>query len=86
MNNDAHKDNTEKPVQIVNPGPSKELWDEVLVRCGFNPDDISEYNARPDERDKDFWPDPKLQNICCEGVLQFRHANVLSILKLDLHC
>ena len=60
MNNDTQKNNTTKPVQIVNPGPSKELWDEVLTRCGLNPDDISEYNARPGERDQEFWPDPKL--------------------------
>lgn len=38
-----------KSTQIINPGPSKEIWDEVLTRHGINPDEITEYNVRQDE-------------------------------------
>lgn len=34
-----------KPAQVINPGPSKELWDEVLIRSGLDPADVSEYNT-----------------------------------------
>lgn len=37
-----------KEKQIVNPGPSKELWDEVLTRHGLDPEKITEYNV-PEE-------------------------------------
>ena len=32
--------------QIVNPGLSKKAWDKVLVRSGFDPSDMVEYNLR----------------------------------------
>lgn len=44
----ANQAQAEDKKQIVNPGPSKELWDEVLTRHGIDPETIAEYNV-PDE-------------------------------------
>lgn len=39
-------DKKEAPqTQIVNPGPSKEVWDGALVRSGLSPEIIEEYNV-----------------------------------------
>lgn len=35
-----------KPIKpIVNPGPSKELWDDALKRSGLDPEKVIEYNV-----------------------------------------
>jgi hypothetical protein len=58
MNSDLQNDGSNEPIQIVNPGPSKELWDEVLTRCGFDPKSVVEYNVKPELRHLDICPDP----------------------------
>lgn len=47
--NQAQKDVT----QVVNEGPNKELWDEVLSRSGMDPSKITEYNVKDNEDDGD---------------------------------
>lgn len=34
----------DKPAPVIHPGPSKETWDEALLRSGINPGDVAEYN------------------------------------------
>ncbi len=38
--------------QVVNEGPSKALWDEVLSRNGMDPSKITAYNVRDDEENE----------------------------------
>ena len=58
MNSDNQKDGLNELIQIVNPVPSKELLDEVLTRCGFDPKCVVEYNVKPELRHLDICPDP----------------------------
>lgn len=46
----------------VNPGPSKDLWDEALNKSGFDPKDVAEYNIQV-ESSKGNAMNPDIQGI-----------------------
>ena len=44
--NEKDAEPAQKVGQKVHLGLAKEVWDEVLMRCGIDPQTITEYNVR----------------------------------------
>lgn len=42
--------NNTQPAPKVNPGPSKDLWNEVLKKSGLAPKDVAEYNIQEENK------------------------------------